>query len=167
MTPQPEVWLRGPVAGVAPELMPAAHALLQAREDLERLVPEIAPEDLWAKPGEAAPAGYHIQHAAGALDRLLTYARGEALSAEQKAALAAEKEPGATGEVLLRRIRDAIDRGLAQLGATPASELAIPRTIGRAALPTSVRGLVFHAAEHTSRHVGQLITTLKVLRGRG
>jgi hypothetical protein len=30
-----------------------------------------------------------------------------------------------------------------------------------------VLGLLFHAAEHTSRHVGQLITTLKVVRGSG
>ena len=33
----PEVWLRGPLEGFAPVVMPAAHALLQVREDLERL----------------------------------------------------------------------------------------------------------------------------------
>jgi uncharacterized damage-inducible protein DinB len=30
-----------------------------------------------------------------------------------------------------------------------------------------VLGLLYHASEHTTRHVGQLITTLKVLQHEG
>jgi hypothetical protein len=32
-------------------------------------------------------------------------------------------------------------------------------------LPSNVLGLLFHAAEHTQRHVGQAITTAKVVKG--
>lgn len=38
------------------------------------------------------------------------------------------------------------------------------RGVGRAGLPTTVVGLLIHAAEHTQRHVGQAVTTAKVLR---
>ncbi len=122
--------------------------------------------ELWARPGGATPAGFHIQHAAGALDRLLTYARGEALCAAQKEALAAESSAGESVAVLLDRMLQALDRAIDQLRATPVAALAESRTIGRAALPTTVLGLLFHAAEHTSRHVGQLTTTLKIVRGQ-
>ncbi|WP_373398612.1 hypothetical protein V8V91_02485 [Algoriphagus halophilus] len=37
------------------------------------------------------------------------------------------------------------------------------RTVGRAQLPSTVGGLLFHAAEHTQRHFGQLLVTVKVI----
>jgi uncharacterized damage-inducible protein DinB len=40
-----------------------------------------------------------------------------------------------------------------------------PRLVGRAQLPSNVLGLLFHAAEHTMRHTGQVITTAKIVRG--
>ena len=83
----PEVWLRGPVPGVDRALMPVAHALLQAREGVERVTAEATPDELWQRPGGAASAGYHLQHLAGSLDRLFTYARGEPLDDAQRAAL--------------------------------------------------------------------------------
>ena len=76
----PEVWLRGPLPGYTPVLIPVAQALLQAREDVERVAAPATTEELWRRPGDAATAGYHLQHLAGSLDRLLTYARGEPLS---------------------------------------------------------------------------------------
>ena len=90
----PEVWLRGPVEGFAPVVMPAAHALLQVREDLGRLADTVADENVWIRPGGAASIGFHVRHLGGALDRLLTYARGEALSAVQLQFLRIEGEPG-------------------------------------------------------------------------
>ena len=74
---EPEVWLRGPVEHVAPLLQPVAHGLLQCRLELSATLPSLAPADLWARPGGAASVGYHLRHAVGSLDRLLTYARGE------------------------------------------------------------------------------------------
>ena len=164
MSNAPEFWLRGPVAGIDPMLMPAAHALLQAREDIEHLTPTLSDADLWQRPGGAASAGFHLQHLAGALDRLFTYARGEALSEQQKNDLRAEGTRAPVSEVV-ERAYQAIDRGMQQLRSTPASSLFDAREVGRAKLPATVIGLLFHGAEHTTRHVGQLITTVKVVSG--
>ena len=165
---QPEVWLRGPVEGIEPLLMPVAHALLGAREDIERAVADLPPEDLWARPGGAASAGFHVMHAAGSLDRLFTYARGEALDERQRAALAAEgSEASADAGELVADFEAQVERALAQLRATPASALLDPRGVGRLQLPSNVLGLLFHAAEHTQRHTGQVISTTKIVRGGG
>lgn len=161
----PEVWLRGPSPGYAPALMPIAHALLQAREDVERVAADATAEELWQRPGHAASAGYHLQHLAGGLDRLLTYARGASLDDAQRAALAQEGAPGVSGPVLVPAVLAQIDRALDQLRRTPAETLEEVREVGRARLPSTVLGILYHAAEHTARHVGQLITTLKVVRG--
>jgi uncharacterized damage-inducible protein DinB len=163
----PEVWLRGPVPDIAPLLMPVAHALLQAREDLERVAIDASTDELWQRLGGAAAAGYHLQHLAGSLDRLLTYARGESLDEAQRRALAEESMPGAPASVLVPAAQATIDRALDQLRHTPMEMLLEARGVGRAGLPSTVLGVVFHAAEHTTRHVGQLITTLKVIRGLG
>jgi len=160
----PEAWLRGPLEGFAPILMPAAHALVQAREDI-RIAIDATNDQLWQQPGGAASAGYHLQHLAGSLDRLLTYARGESLDDGQRAALAREGTPGASAPALVAEGSRAIDRALEQLRSTPPETVFDDRPVGRARLPATVLGLLFHAAEHTTRHAGQLITTLKVVRG--
>jgi hypothetical protein len=49
-----------------------------------------------------------------------------------------------------------------ELGAV---NLEQPRRVGRKQLPTSVGGLLVHVADHTQRHVGQAITTAKVVIG--
>jgi uncharacterized damage-inducible protein DinB len=162
---EPEVWLRGPVAGIAPELQPVAHALLQAREDVRELLNDVPPERLWRVPGSAAHAAFHVLHLAGTLERLLTYARGEMLTDEQ---LAARKAEASTerhlSSVELIAIADRqIDAALKQVRNTAVSTLGDAREVGRKRLPATVRGLLFHAAEHTTRHVGQLSTTLRVL----
>src|SRR5260370_34149541 len=76
-TPQPEVWMRGPIEGIDPLMMPVAHALVQAREDLEQLVLQVPVDDVWARPGGAASIGFHVRHLGGALDRLFTYTHGD------------------------------------------------------------------------------------------
>jgi len=144
--------------------MPAAHALVQAREDIRAAV-DATNDQLWQRPNGAASAGYHLQHLAGSLDRLFTYARGESLTDAQRAALAQEGTPGATAPALVDEVSGAIDRALDQLRRTPPETVFEGRAVGRARLPATVLGLLFHAAEHTTRHAGQLITTLKVVRG--
>jgi uncharacterized damage-inducible protein DinB len=145
--------------------MPAAHMLVQVREDLQRALAGAGADELWARPGGAASAGFHARHLAGSLDRLLTYARGERLSPTQLAALAREGDPGASGDALLAEATGAIERALEQLRRTSPALLAEVRSVGRQALPATVLGLLMHAAEHASRHTGQLITTLKIVRG--
>lgn len=166
--PPPDVWLRGPVPGIAPALMPVAHALLAAREEATRVVEGITAEQLWQRPGGAASIGFHLMHLAGATDRLLTYARGDTLTEIQQEQLRAEKtvpEPPPTTDELLRRWERVVDLALSQLAATTEAELPAPRTVGRARLPSTVLGLLFHAADHAQRHVGQLVTTAKIIRG--
>jgi hypothetical protein len=164
--PQTEVWQRGPVPGFEPLLMPVVHALLQVREDLERLATRVPPQHVWLRPGGAASIGFHVRHTGGALDRLFTYARGETLSDAQKAALrdeGAEGDPPAALPALVSNVDTIIARALQQLAATQRESLLEERKLGRAALPTTVLGLLFHAAEHCTRHVGQAITTAKIL----
>lgn len=166
-TVQTEAWQRGPVPGFEPLLMPVVHALIQAREDLERLSTTVPPDYVWRRPGGAASIGFHVRHAGGALDRLLTYARGEALSEAQRVSLKAEGEPGDPPALLAAVVADVgriIDAAMDQLRATPHDSLLDERKVGRAGLPTTVLGLLFHAAEHTTRHVGQAITTALIQR---
>jgi len=163
---QPEPWLRGPLDGVDPYLMPAAHALTHALEDLGRAVANVPADALWTRPGGAASVGFHLRHIAGSIDRLLAYARGEALSEEQRTAAKAEEEPGAPDDAprLLADAQHAIAAALAQIRSTSRETLLAPRGVGRAQLPSTVLGLLFHVAEHTQRHTGQLIATARAVR---
>lgn len=164
----PEVWLRGSVPDIPALLQPVAHSLLQCREELNAAVAGLTAEQIWTRPRGAASVGFHLRHAAGSLDRLFTYARGETLSAEQHAALVAEPHPDLApnaGPRLLAVFTETVDRALAQLRGTSEAVLANPRGVGRAQLPSTVIGLLFHAAEHTQRHAGQIVTTVKVLGG--
>lgn len=168
MSDATESWLTGPVEDVNPYLMPVAHALLQARRDLEKVTADLALEEVWGRPGGAASIGFHLQHVAGVLDRLLTYARGEELDADQMQALRAEgrpAEPPAEAATLLRAAQAAIDAALVQLRATAPASLLEPRLVGRRRLPSTVLGLLYHAAEHVTRHTGQMATTARILRG--
>jgi uncharacterized damage-inducible protein DinB len=161
-----EAWLAGPIEGIDAYLMPAAHAFVQARTELEAAVTGLTPEQLWASPGGAASVGFHLRHVAGATDRLLTYARAGALSEAQLAVAKAEKEPAPELDVarLLADLATAIDAALAQLRGTPRESLLDGREVGRAKLPVTVLGLLFHAADHAQRHAGQAIATAKLAR---
>jgi uncharacterized damage-inducible protein DinB len=161
--PNLEYWLRGPVPGIPALLQPVAHALLQAREEVNALMAEFPEQRLWDRPAGLASPGFHLQHLAGVLDRLLTYARGEALSKEQLEALAGEGKGGDLKETDLLRFNTQIDKALQQLSHTPENTLTESRAVGRAGIPSTVIGLLFHAAEHTMRHTGQLLVTASVL----
>jgi DinB superfamily len=168
-TELPEVWLRGRVEGYDPLLMPVVHALLQVHEDIDRLVERVPAEHVWLRPGGAASIGFHIRHTGGALDRLFTYARGEVLSDAQKVALRAEEDPGEPPPSLsevAEQTRATMERAFEQLRATPQSTLLEERRVGRAGMPSNVLGLLFHAAEHSTRHIGQAITTARILSSR-
>jgi uncharacterized damage-inducible protein DinB len=163
----PEAWLRGPVAGVPVPLQPVAHALIQAREEARELLRDFPAGLLWTRPAGLAAVGFHLQHIAGVVDRLFTYARGEVLSDEQRAALAKEGSPPevpTSVDVLLAALDAQVDRALDQLRATSPHALSEPRQVGRLRLPSTMLGLLFHAAEHTQRHIGQVLVTARVQR---
>jgi uncharacterized damage-inducible protein DinB len=164
-----EVWLSGPVEGIDPLLQPVAHALLQVRNDTEALCSELDEVILWKREGNAAPIGFHLSHIAGATDRLFTYARGGELNEEQIAAMKAEKtveERKPQKQQLLDSLRETFDRALAQLRNTGRDDLVNAREVGRAKLPSTVLGLLFHAAEHAQRHSGQIATTARFLSAK-
>ena len=160
----PEVWLRGPLPGIPALLQPVAHALLQAREEVEAAIAGLPEDCLWSRPGGVASVGFHLQHLAGVLDRLFTYARGESLREDQLKAVEAEgvPRPGVNAMVLFEAFRRQVDIALAELGKIDERTLTSPRLVGRSKLPSTVLGLLVHAAEHTQRHVGQLLVTVRV-----
>jgi hypothetical protein len=146
--------------------MPVVHTLIQVREDLERLALSVPPEHVWRRPGGAASIGFHVRHAGGALDRLFTYARGETLTDAQRGVAREEGLPGEPPAALadvVSAVGAQIDRAFDQLRGTSKATLLDERKVGRAGLPSTVLGLLFHAAEHCTRHVGQAITTAKIL----
>jgi uncharacterized damage-inducible protein DinB len=146
-------------------LQPVAHALLQAREEVEAVMAGFPEERLWSRPGGVASVGFHLQHLSGVLDRLFTYARGESLNDAQLKALEAEgvQRPGIGASHLLDAFRRQVELALAELRTIDAQTLTAPRTVGRSKLPSTVLGILVHAAEHTQRHVGQLLVTVRVL----
>ncbi len=160
-----EVWLRGPLDGVPPLLQPVAHALLQAREEVEAATAGFPDGALWDRPAGVASVGFHLQHLAGVLDRLLTYARGESLSAPQFESLRREGTPDDALSIasLVDAFGREVDRALDQLRTTDEAMLLDARGVGRDRIPSTVLGLLVHAAEHTTRHVGQLLVTARVV----
>lgn len=163
-----EVWLRGPLNDMPALLQPVAHALLQAKEEIAALMENFPEELLWEKPAGLASPGFHLQHLAGVINRLFTYAKGEQLSQQQLKELALEGKPDTNLTVhdLIKTIDKRIDEAISQLAKTDVSTLTEARSVGRAKLPSTDIGLYVHAAEHTMRHVGQLLVTIKLLNSK-
>jgi hypothetical protein len=162
----PEVWLRGPLKDISALLQPVAHALLQARNELNDLMGNFPDDKLWYKVADMASPGFHLQHLTGVLDRLFTYARGEALNEEQLSYLRSEGKPTTkiyTTVELVDNFNRQVEFAVAQLSGTDDSILTHYRDVGRGKLASTVIGLYVHSAEHTMRHLGQLIVTVKVL----
>jgi uncharacterized damage-inducible protein DinB len=155
--------------GIPALLQPAAHAFLLAEEDTTAALAGLSEEQLWRSPGGVASLGFHLAHLAGSTDRLLSYARGEQLSEAQRGALAREQalagqQPRPSAAELLGAWRATVAGALRQLAATPEAGLTEPRRVGRAGLPSTVLGILFHAAEHAARHTGQVVTTARLVR---
>ena len=161
----PEVWLRGPIAGVPSLLQPAAHALLQAAEEIETAMDHFPDRLLWERPAGCASAGFHLLHIAGVLNRLCTYALAKPLSSEQLVYLKEETIVHPLPSLdLVQGVKRQVGATIEQLKATTEADLAAARAVGRKGLPSTVQGLLFHAAEHTMRHLGQLMVTVKVVK---
>jgi len=164
-----EAWLNGKLEGYAPLLMPAAHALRQSIVDLQKFALDLSPEELTARPNGAPSAAFHLRHIAGSIDRLLTYSRGEQLDESQFAALKNETAADANSNAadLTNHAVARINNALEALKNVDLNGLFQERFVGRRKLPTNVFGLLFHIAEHTARHVGQVVTIAAVVRKKG
>lgn len=157
--------MRGPVENIPALLQPVAHALLQAKEEVTAIVSLLPDDKLWHKVAGMASPAFHLQHLTGVLDRLFTYAKAASLSEEQLAYLAVEgkETAGVDKDQLLQAFIKQVDTALQQLCITDEQTLTDFRGVGRKQLPSTVMGLLFHAAEHTMRHTGQLLVTVNVL----
>lgn len=163
---RPEVWLRGPIDGIPGLLQPAAHALLQSTEDIEKYMDGFPQKLLWQKPAGRASVGFHLQHLTGVLDRLMTYAKKESLSEEQFKFLRNEgyADTKTISTQLIENFKEKVDEAVQYFGTLYDFDLTQSRFVGRQKLPTTVIGLLFHAAEHSQRHVGQLLVTISALK---
>ncbi len=162
----PEPWLRGTLTDVAAVPRAVLHALELAREDVVRWCGGLSEAELNARPEGIASVGFHVRHIARSVDRLLSYAEGKRLDDSQIAALNSELDASATRDELLAELDAALRRAAVRIRQIDTNRLEEPRPVGTKLLPTTVGGLLVHVAEHTQRHVGQAITTAKIIAGR-
>jgi uncharacterized damage-inducible protein DinB len=161
--PRHEPWLRGTERDVPAVGRAVLHALQLADEDLWKWCGNLSDRQLNARPAGTPPVAFHIRHLARSLDRLLTYAEGGDLNKEQTSLLRTEVDPDARRDELFAELRAALDDGAARIRTLAKANLEEPRTVGRKQLPATVGGLLVHIADHTQRHVGQAITTAKIV----
>jgi uncharacterized damage-inducible protein DinB len=160
----PEPWLRGTLTEVAPVARGVLHALELAGEDLHRWCSPLSDEQLNSRPAALPPLAFHLRHIARSLDRLLSYAENRPLNDSQLAALQSELDLNATRAELFLELDAALTDAAGRVRALSTIEPATPREVGKKRLPTTVGGLLVHIADHTQRHVGQAITTAKIVK---
>ncbi len=165
-TQLPEPWLRGTLREVPAVQRAVLHALELAEEDLRRWCGSLSDEQVNARPGGLPPVAFHLRHIARSLDRLLTYAEGRDLSEPQLARLKTEIDSGATRDALFLELSSALTNSMTRVRALDVSVFEQIRVVGRKQLPTTVAGLLVHVADHTQRHVGQAVTTAKIVLTR-
>ena len=159
----PEPWMTGshpkvPVVGRA-----VIHALELAAEDIAMWTAELTDAEAHAKPLGLPPVSFHLKHIARSVDRILTYAEGHQLTAEQLAALKTELEGNEPLTETMAELKASFAKANERIRALASTDLEAPRGVGRKMLPTSIGGALIHVADHTQRHVGQVVTTAKVL----
>jgi hypothetical protein len=159
----PEPWLRGTLPEVPAVQRAVLHALELAEEDLKRWCGGLTDEQMEARPAGLSPVAFHLRHIARSLDRLLTYAEGRSLTDEQLAGLRQESDPEASRDDLFSDLDLAIGQSATRIRAFAANSLGQSRRVGQQQLRTTVAGLLVHIADHTQRHVGQAITTAKIV----
>jgi len=158
-----EPWLRGTLTNVPAVPRAVLHALDLANEDLLRWCKPLTEAELNARPAGIAPVAFHIRHIARSLDRLLTYAEGNQLSAVQIAEMKTELDMPAKPEELFAELDGALRKSAERIRAFDVTRFNEPREVGQKKLPTTLGGLLVHVADHTQRHLGQAITTSKIV----
>lgn len=160
---QPEPWLRGTLTETPSLLRAVLHALQAAEEDLVRWCTGLTDEEIHRRPAGMASVAFHLRHIPGSIDRLLTYAEGRELSQEQLESMKLEGNPGVTARESLQGLSAGLKAAADRVLRLSPGEFEQPRYVGRRRLPTTVGGLLVHIADHTQRHVGQAITTARLI----
>ena len=162
--PYIEPWLRGTHAEVPSAARAVLHALELALDDLTRWTAGLTDAEAHSQPLGLPSVAFHLRHIARSIDRILSYAEGKQLSAEQLAALKAEQNGDESLAQLLAEVEVSFSDAAERVRVLATADLDIPRGVGRKQLPTSIGGALIHVADHTQRHAGQVITTAKVLK---
>ena len=158
-----EPWLRGTLSNVPVVHRALLHSLEMAQEDTTKWCRDLDDRELHARPFHLPSVAFQLRHIARSLDRFCTYAEGTPLTPEQFAALASEMDGEGTRGSIFSELEQSLEKTRQRLDAVVGQPLDRPVCIGRNALPTNLTGLLIHAAEHTQRHVGQAITTAKLI----
>jgi uncharacterized damage-inducible protein DinB len=162
--PYIEPWLRGTYAEVPALGRAVLHALDLALDDLTKWTEGLTDAEVHAQPLGLTPVAFHLRHIARSTDRLLSYAEGNQLSAEQLTALKAEQTGDEPLAVLLSEVEVSFSNAADRMRVLATANFDTFRGVGRKQLPTSIGGALIHVADHTQRHVGQVVTTAKVLK---
>jgi uncharacterized damage-inducible protein DinB len=162
--PYTEPWLRGTHSDVPAVGRAVLHALDLALDDLTRWTDGLTDREVQAQPLGLTSVAFHLRHIARATDRILTYAEGGQLSSEQLNTLKAESAGAETLAELLTEVEASFSNAAERVRTLSTADFNTPRGVGRKQLPTSVGGALIHVADHTQRHVGQVVTTAKVLK---
>lgn len=160
---QPEPWLRGPMDAVPAFAQPLFFSFQQVREDLVRFTSGLTQQQVWQAVGGSS-VGFHLKHMAGSVERLTTYLFDAQLSVEQLENLRQEQTPDAPLEALLEQVFAAFEDAEKRVVTLDPGQLFATRTVGKKQLPSTVIGLLVHIAEHTQRHLGELIIIAKAVR---
>lgn len=159
-----EPWLRGTHAEVPAVGRAVLHALDLAQDDITKWTEGLSDVEVHEKPLSLTSIAFHLRHIARSTDRLLTYAEGGQISADQLALLKAEQTGSETLAELLAEVEASFSNAGERVRVLASDDLNTFRGVGRKQLPTSIGGALVHVADHTQRHVGQVVTTAKVLK---
>ena len=161
-----EPWLRGTLTDVEPVRRAVLHALELAGEDAAHWAENLTDAEMFARPAGLPSVAFQLRHIVRSLDRLLTYAEDRPLNPLQLAALQTEMAEGTAAEVLAE-FQQGLARAMQRVRAVAPETFPQARSVGRKELPTTIVGLLVHCAEHTQRHVGQMVTTGKLVAATG
>ena len=162
--PYVEPWLRGTYADVPAVGRAVLHALDLALDDLTKWTEGLTDAEVHDQPLGLTSLAFHLRHIARSTDRLLSYAEGNQLTSEQLTALKAEQGVEESLAELLAEVEASFSNAAERVRVLATANFDTVRTVGRKQLPTSIGGALIHVADHTQRHVGQAVTTAKLLK---
>ena len=165
--PYIEPWLRGTHTDVPAAGRAVLHALDLAIDDIAKWTAGLTDAEVHAQPLGLSSVAFHLRHIARSTDRILTYAEGGQLSAEQLAVLKIEQSGEGEPEslaALIAEVEISFTNAAERIRVLATGNYDTPRGVGRKQFPTSLGGALIHVADHTQRHTGQVVTTAKVIK---
>jgi uncharacterized damage-inducible protein DinB len=158
-----EPWMRGTHTEVPAAGRAVLHALDLALEDITKWTSGLTDAEVHKQPYGLPTVAFHLRHIARSVDRILAYAEGNQLTPEQLSRLKAEQLGDETLAELIAEVEVSFIDASQRIRVLASADLETFRGVGRKQLPTSIGGAMIHVADHTQRHVGQVVTTAKLV----